>query len=351
MSPNQSSYLFKPLEPPKMPWTHWATSLLVHVGALALILTVPIAVHESIKPRAKLSETALVAPRPIPPQPPVKMEAPPPVVAPKVQFKAPEVKPVEVKKAIIPPPVELPRHIEPPKLEAPKIEVAKAPAPKFESPVAPQTAPAPRPAIKTDVFAANPDTPMGPKAQGREVTMGGFGDPNGVPVSATSTGKGLTVAQVGSFDLPAGSGVGGGGGKGKVVASAGFGSSGTPGPTGTTNRAAVQSSGFGEYKPAEPQPRAAKPAAPAETPVEILYKPKPAYTPEARQLNLEGEVQLEVVFSATGQIHVLRVMRGLGHGLDESARTAAGQIRFRPGTRDGTPVDMKGIVHIIFEIS
>src|SRR5205823_4662010 len=131
-----------------------------------------------------------------------------------------------------------------------------APAPKFEfpSPVAPQAAPAPRPAVKTDVFAANPDTPMGPKAQGHEVKMGGFGDPNGVPVSASSTGKGLTVAQVGSFDLPAGSGVGGGGGKGKVVASAGFGSSGTPGPSGNASRAAVQTSGFGEYKPAEPQP-------------------------------------------------------------------------------------------------
>jgi TonB family protein len=94
-----------------------------------------------------------------------------------------------------------------------------------------------------------------------------------------------------------------------------------------------------------------KASVPAETPVEILFKPKPAYTPEARERKIEGEVQLDVVFSANGQIHVMRVVRGLGMGLDESARAAASQIRFRPGTKDGNPVDIRGIVHIVFELS
>jgi len=66
---------------------------------------------------------------------------------------------------------------------------------------------------------------------------------------------------------------------------------------------------------------------------------------------VEGDVQLEVLFSSAGQIQVLRLIRGLGYGLDESARQAASQIRFRPGTRNGTPVDVTGTVHIIFQIS
>src|SRR2546429_2735180 len=52
----------------------------------------------------------------------------------------------------------------------------------------------------------------------------------------------------------------------------------------------------------------------------------PAYTEEARRLRIEGEVVLEVVFGASGKLHVVRVVRGLGHGLDENAVRAAEQI-------------------------
>jgi TonB family protein len=66
---------------------------------------------------------------------------------------------------------------------------------------------------------------------------------------------------------------------------------------------------------------------------------------------LEGAVTLEVVFHVTGEVQVLRVVHGLGSGLDESARTAARQIRFRPGKKDGVPVDRTGLVQITFELS
>ena len=138
---------------------------------------------------------------------------------------------------------------------------------------------------------------------------------------------------------------------------AGFGDSagaGSSGPGGNGGRGAVRSAGFGEYDTAPAANHAAVAAAPAqpvETPVEITFKPKPAYTAEAREKKIEGEVLLEVIFGATGQIHIQRVMRGLGFGLDERARDAAAQIRFQPGTRAGNPVDMKGIVHIVFALS
>ena len=71
----------------------------------------------------------------------------------------------------------------------------------------------------------------------------------------------------------------------------------------------------------------------AATRVEVLVKPKPAYTEEARRLKIEGQVSLEVVFEAAGTVRIVRVIRGLGHGLDEAAEQAAQQVRFRPATR------------------
>ena len=86
-------------------------------------------------------------------------------------------------------------------------------------------------------------------------------------------------------------------------------------------------------------------------PVEIVSKPKPVYTDEARKLNLEGEVLLEVMFGANGELHVNRVVRGLGHGLDEAAVTAANKIKFKPAQRNGSAVDSTAIVHVMFQLA
>jgi TonB family protein len=86
-------------------------------------------------------------------------------------------------------------------------------------------------------------------------------------------------------------------------------------------------------------------------PVEITYKPRPVYTDEGRQLKIEGEVLLDVVFSATGEIHIVKVMRGLGHGLDESAIHAAEKIQFKPALKDGRPADFEAVLHIEFQLA
>lgn len=85
--------------------------------------------------------------------------------------------------------------------------------------------------------------------------------------------------------------------------------------------------------------------------IEILEKPQPAYTEEARRLRIEGTVRLRVVFGAAGQIRVLSVVQGLGHGLDEAAIQAAEAIRFRPARRDGRPVDAPAVIQIQFQIA
>jgi len=85
--------------------------------------------------------------------------------------------------------------------------------------------------------------------------------------------------------------------------------------------------------------------------LEILSKPKPAYTNEARSLRIEGEIELEAWFGAAGQIRVVRIIHGLGHGLDESAAEAACGIRFRPATRQGRAVDTLARVRIEFQMA
>jgi TonB family protein len=110
--------------------------------------------------------------------------------------------------------------------------------------------------------------------------------------------------------------------------------------------------GFGDASVVAPSPLSAHTAADSATvPAEILEKPRPSYTAEARRLNIEGEVLLEVVFEASGETKVGRVIRGLGHGLDEAAMAATRQIHFRPALHDGVAIDSAAVVHVIFELA
>jgi protein TonB len=86
-------------------------------------------------------------------------------------------------------------------------------------------------------------------------------------------------------------------------------------------------------------------------PVEVVSKPTPVYTEEARHLGVQGEVELSVVFQASGAIKVVGVVKSLGHGLDQAAEQAAAQIRFKPAQRDGKPVDFPATLRIQFRLA
>jgi TonB family protein len=205
--------------------------------------------------------------------------------------------------------------------------------------------------VQKGIFDGGPVVPTLPPIPSRKVQTGGFGDPNGEDFNAARNAK-STVAMVGSFDLPSGPGYGNGSGGATgvrgVIPNAGFGdrtvTDARPRPSGR-----VQATGFTpEFETAKP---AAKAKEPREVPVAIQEKPAPIYTPEARQLRVEGEVLLEVVFTAGGKVRVLRLLRGLGHGLDEAAVVAAEKIRFSPAQRDNRAVDTTATLHVIFQLS
>jgi TonB family protein len=191
-----------------------------------------------------------------------------------------------------------------------------------------------------------------------KVQTGGFGDPNGLKPSANSKPNGkLIAATAGSFDMPVGPGQGNGSGGVKgikgTVASADFGSGVATGGHGDGRGSGrgVQSSGFGSQEVAQNGPHIQRMDTSPTTSVEITYKPNPVYTDEARNLKLEGEVLLEVEFGANGQLHVTRVVRGLGHGLDEAAVAAANKMRFKPAMRSGQAIDSTAVVHVVFQLA
>lgn len=248
-------------------------------------------------------------------------------------------------------PRELHRELAQQPVEAPKVVVNQFAAPqlKMAGGARPQL-------VHTGDFGGSSAAPT-VNAPVEKVQTGGFGDPNGLPGTGKQGAK-LYAASLGSFDMPAGPGQGNGSGGAKgikgTVASADFGSGiATAGKgDGRSNGQGVSTGGFGAQQVVHQGPKiaAADTGAPT-TPVEITYKPNPVYTDEARSLKLEGEVLLEMTFHADGTLHVNRVVRGLGHGLDEAAINAANKIRFKPALRSGQPVDSTVIVHVVFQMA
>jgi TonB family protein len=296
---------------------------------------------------------------------PVQVIKPPPPVVPRVKVVAPPPK--------VQPKVELPRQIEKPKPqpEPPKIEVAKL------TPVMPQV-PAARPKAvvtpplpKVGLFASNNPTPVANNKSAPTVTTGGFGNPAGA-VANPNASKASNTPTVGSFAAAPGAGQGAGsarpgsvhgtsfgsgvangvpGGTSKgAVASAGFGT-GTVGGTGTAAHGTVATANFSNTVAATPAAPKVRAQEASTVGVVLTSKPRPAYSEEARQLRIEGEVTLQVRFTAGGQVEVLRVVRGLGHGLDEEAKRAATQIRFKPALKNGQPVDQISNVNITFQLA
>ncbi len=276
-------------------------------------------------------------------------EIPPPRVA------RTETPPAEVLRVLAP---EVRPKISPEEVPvAPKVEIA-ASKPVSLPPAAPVI---PRQLVKTHVFSTGSPALPTVAAAPKNVQTAGFGDPNGIPTHETSA-KPVNIAPAGSFDLPVGPGYGNGTGGAKgvrgVVASTGFGNGIATGDgSGKVNSSrgnGVQKSGFGDAQAvsvAHLRPRPTDDSAGKMVPAEVIFKPTPTYTPEARNLRIEGEVVLEVVFEASGKLRIVRVVQGLGHGLDEAASHAAEQIRFKPAKRDGQPSDYTAVVHIVFQLA
>jgi len=86
------------------------------------------------------------------------------------------------------------------------------------------------------------------------------------------------------------------------------------------------------------------------TPPSLLREVKPDYTEEARRRGVRGDVVMEIVVRRDGSVGDVKVLQGLGYGLDERALTAVKQWKFSPGTLKGTPVDVMVEVSMEFRL-
>jgi len=263
---------------------------------------------------------------------------------------------------------ETPKLVDPPlaDLKVPKISPTISSVPvAVPLPPPPDVQPIPPPQLKAPVVVrtglfGDAEEMVTTKRPVEQVQTGGFGSPQALPGKAQGDSLG-NVPKVGSFGLPDGYGVGNGRGGSHgvqgVVVSAGFSS------VVADKRSDSRVDGSGESKVAVGAFEQARQVAPTPAknshaptpgvfqPVEILFKPSPVYTEEARRLKIQGEVVLSVVFQANGAINVTGVVRPLGHGLDKAAEHAAAQIRFKPAMRDGKPADFPATLRIQFRLA
>jgi TonB family protein len=79
-----------------------------------------------------------------------------------------------------------------------------------------------------------------------------------------------------------------------------------------------------------------------------IKKSDPRYPPTLINEHVEGEVVLYAVIRADGSVDSVELVRGLDEQLDANAMEALSQWKFRPASRQGTPVDLEAIVHIPF---
>jgi periplasmic protein TonB len=76
-------------------------------------------------------------------------------------------------------------------------------------------------------------------------------------------------------------------------------------------------------------------------PARLARSVVPPYPASARAEGVEGDVRLELVVGPSGAVESARVVRGVGHGLDEAALLAVREFRFAPATKAGSTVRVR----------
>jgi periplasmic protein TonB len=190
-----------------------------------------------------------------------------------------------------------------------RVETPPPPPPRPEPtpeppPPPPPAPPAPAPPVVAPVVSAPADT----------------NDRAGVPTATTATAPS--------------NGPGDGGGTGT-----GTGTGAGPGNGAGVGDGSIAGAGGGPYRPGS-----------GITPPSILREIKPVYTEDGRRRGVEGDVVMEVVVRSDGTIGNVRVVHGLGSGLDQRAIDAVRQWRFNPARRHGTPVDVMVEIAVEFKL-
>jgi protein TonB len=91
-----------------------------------------------------------------------------------------------------------------------------------------------------------------------------------------------------------------------------------------------------EDPPAKPKPR---------------NVPQPGYTDAARAAAVEGKVRVQLTVDESGHVVGVKLLQGLGYGLDEAALAAARQAEFEPAVRCGKPTSATFNISMRFSLT
>jgi TonB family protein len=346
-TPGRTNYPFGLLPEPEGRSIGFVTSSIVNLTILGIVLIVGMTAKQVITQHYEMTE--LIVPTTPPPEIKVKQppppKLPPPPEQPKLQMQELRPKQIELPKPKPEPkPVQMEAKVNLPVVPAKPQIVRLQPQPKAALTAAmpaqnSQVKPSTAPVHLGETFGATPN----PNAT-RPATIAAIGNPYGGMQGPAVAPHGV----VGSTGI--GNGLKAGSNAGVVgrVASAGI-----PGETGTGNTPSYGRVGSAGIPAATTVAAVQRPVSgPVQsTEVEVLSKPPVVYTSEARQLHVQGDVVLSVTFLASGRVVVNGVLQGLGHGLDEEARRVAEEIRFRPATSNGHPVDVTTKIRITFQLA
>ena len=324
------------------------TSVTLNIVLAFCAIVIGEAAKKSIDKHIKLThldEPVLMKKEEPPPPPKIKIKLPPP--PPVAKIEPPKIKLPDVKLPDVPKPPEI-------KMATPVPVIAPAPPKIVQPPPAPkvvslaQAMPAsvpnqnPHPTAVALGSTTNPIA-VSNKPSTTAINLGNKGM-SGMPASNNGAGPASSVVNLGSGS-PNGQNMKATG----PVAIAGI-PKGVPGGTGPVNSKSTVN--LGQNTP-PPMP---KPAGPTTTSSrsapKVLFKPKPEYTEEAKQLHIEGNVTVRIRVSSTGAVQVLGVTSDLGHGLGDSAVRAVQATRFSPATDEsGRPIDWEGVVNVQFQLA
>lgn len=97
------------------------------------------------------------------------------------------------------------------------------------------------------------------------------------------------------------------------------------------------------FPPLAPAPPAERSEGPT-----VTHKVDPVYTSDARDAKVEGAVTLYAEIGLDGRAHKIRVVKSLGHGLDEAAIAAVRKWEFLPAVRFGRRVAAPATIDVPF---
>ena len=276
-------------------------SSLVHVAAftLAIFTTLGVATRENeVEPSKPARLVFLVSPGPGGGGGGGGLRQPAPARKARLEGKSALKSPIPVERAVRRPDPEPPK----PKPVPPPPPIEVQPTPKPVEPPPPVAKPEPTPPVVAPVVSGAADPRDRP------------GDLNERASESQGSGNGGGAGTGSGTGMGAGTGAGIGDGSG----------------AGT---------GGGPYRPGSG----------IEAP-ELVREVKPDYTEEARRRSLTGDVVLEIVVRSDGRVGNVKVVRGLGSGLDQRAVDAVRQWTFKPARRHGTPVDVLVEVAVEFRL-